>query len=320
MTGVDLLSRVRERWPDVIRILVTGNSEMSIAVDAVNRGEIFRLVTKPWRDEEIRFTVREALDLYTLKGEIKRLNQVTQEQNVELQDLYQNLELKVAERTEEMQLRNTELSLAYVGTVRALAGAIDAKHGYEGPHSDRVGRYAAAIARRMGIDEARVRRIYIAGLLHDVGICGIREGILLKPGPLSEKEAREVRTHPLLSVEILSSVPWLQDILPIVRHHHEWFDGDERGYPDGVSGDAIDPGARILAVANVLDAISSDRPYAAALPIEGVKEELKKEAGKKFDPEVIESALSLLEEQGNHFFEPQSADDFLQSDGAVPLS
>jgi response regulator RpfG family c-di-GMP phosphodiesterase len=314
MSGVDLLARVRERWPDVIRILVTGNSEMSIAVEAVNRGEIFRLLTKPWSDDEIRSTVKEALDLYLLKGEIKRLNQVTQEQNAELQELYQDLENKVAERTDELQRRIAELSLTHVNTIKALVCAIDAKHGYEGSHSERVGRYAGAIARRMGLEEARARRVYIAGLLHDVGILGIRENVLLKAGPLSEDEIVEMRKHPLLSVQILRAVPSLQDILPIIRNHHEWFNGDPVGYPDGLSGDSIDQGARILAVANVLDAMSSDRPHRPALSIEKVKAELRDGAGKQFDPEVIESALSLLSEHGERFLEQTSSDDFLQID------
>ncbi len=314
MSGVDLLARVRERWPDVIRILVTGNSEMSIAVEAVNRGEIFRLLTKPWSDDEIRSTVKEALDLYLLKGEIKRLNQVTQEQNAELQELYQDLENKVAERTDELRRRIAELSFAYVSTIKALVCAIDAKQGYKGSHSERVGRHAGAIARRMGLEEARAKRIYIAGLLHDVGILGIRENVLLKPGPLSEEEIKEVRKHPLLSVQFLSAVPSLQDILPIIRHHHEWFDGDARGYPDGLSGDSIELGARILAVANVLDAMSSDRPHRASRSVEQVKAELKAGAGSQFDPEVIESALSLLTEHGERFFGQTSAAGLLQTE------
>jgi response regulator RpfG family c-di-GMP phosphodiesterase len=314
MSGVDLLARVRERWPDVIRILLTGNSEMSIAVEAVNRGEIFRLLTKPWGDDEIRSTVKEALDLYQLKAEIKRLNQLTQEQNAELQELYQDLENKVAERTDELRRRIAELFLTYVSTIKALVRAIDAKHGYEGSHSERVGRCAGAIARRMGLEEARAQRIYIAGLLHDIGILGIREHVLLKSGPLSEEEIAEIRKHPLLSVQFLSEVPSLRDILPIIRHHHEWFGGDRQGYPDGISGHAIELGARILAVADALDAMSSDRPHRSSLSVDQVRAELKAGAGSQFDPEVIESALSLLAEHGEHFIEQTSADDFLRTD------
>ncbi|MFQ5458536.1 MAG: response regulator, partial [Myxococcota bacterium] len=226
MTGVDLLSKIRERWPDIIRILVTGNSEINIAVDAINRGQIYRLITKPWNDDEIRATVREAVDLYTLRGEIKRLNHLTQEQNLHLKDLHQNLEQKVKERTQDLCKKNAELSLAYIGTLKAIVGTIDAQHRCAANHSERVGMYTAMIARRMGLDESRVRRMQLAGLLHDVGKIGIRGEIFSKPGPLSEAEAAEMKQHPVLSAKILSPVPWLQDLLPMIRHHHEWYDGD----------------------------------------------------------------------------------------------
>ncbi len=316
MTGVDLLSRVREQWPDIVRIMITGNTEMKIAVEAINRGEIYRMVTKPWTDEEMRATVKEALNLYSLKSEIKRLNLVTREQNGKLHDLNKNLEQKVIERTREIWQKNLELSLAYMNTIKALAGAIDAKDTYTGGHSARVGMYAGMIARRMGLEEHRVRRVYIAGILHDIGKIGIRESVLLKPGRLTREEYEEMKRHPILSAQILRPVPWLHDVAPAIRHHHEWFNGDRRGYPDQLKGDAIDIGARIILVADTIDAMTTNRPYRNALPLEKVTRELKVYMGTQFDPEVARAALALFEERQETFLEGEDEDQYLQPEMA----
>ncbi len=314
MTGVDLLSTMRERWPEAIRILVTGNSEMAIAVEAINRGEIYRLITKPWNDDEIQATVREALDLYALKGEIKRLNQLTHEQNLQLMDLHQNLEAKVAERTEELSRRNAELGVAYVGTLKALMSAIDAHHQCAADHSERAAIYTGLIARRMGLEAVQVRRMHIAGLLHDVGKIGIRAEILNKKGPLSDEEKREMQRHPLIAVDMLADVPWLRDILAMIRNHHEWFDGDPRGYPDNLKGNDIALGARILGVADAIEAMANERPFRNAYPPDRVIAELRRCAGTQFDPEVVACAITLLEEGGENFLLSPPRDNFFQSD------
>ena len=174
MSGVTLLSEIRERWPEVIRILLTGYTEMGVAVDAINRCEVFRLLTKPWDDEELLATVRQALDIYFMRGEITRLNEITQEQN-------RTLERKVEERTHEVREKNLELRKAYVSTVRALAEAVDAKDAYTRGHSERVGVYASRIAQELGCKNQFIERIYLAGLLHDIGKIGIPDAIICKP-------------------------------------------------------------------------------------------------------------------------------------------
>jgi response regulator RpfG family c-di-GMP phosphodiesterase len=143
MSGVDLLSQVRQRYPDIVRMMLTGYTEMAVAVDAINRGEIYRLITKPWNDDELRATIRQAFDHSDLKNEIKRLNQVTREQNFKLQDMNRNLEAKVRERTKQLAEKHQELRRAYVQTIRALAEAVDAKDAYTRGHSERVGLMAS---------------------------------------------------------------------------------------------------------------------------------------------------------------------------------
>ncbi len=150
MSGVDLLAAVRERWPDTVRMMLTGYTDMGIAVEAINRGEIFRLITKPWNDDELRATLRQAFDQHALKGEIRRLNQVTREQNFKLQDMNHKLEDKVRSRTRQLASKHLELRGAYVQTVGALAEAIAAKDAYTRGHSERVGVYSSKVAREMG--------------------------------------------------------------------------------------------------------------------------------------------------------------------------
>lgn len=301
MSGVDLLQTVRERHPDVVRMMLTGYTEMNVAVEAINRGEIFRLITKPWNDEELKATLRQAFDHYDLKNEIRRLNQITREQNFKLQDMNRNLEGKVRERTKQLAAKNTELRTAYVQTIRALAEAVDAKDAYTRGHSERVGVYASRIAREMTMRKEMIERVYIAGLLHDVGKIGIPDAIITKPARLSEDEYEQIKQHPAIGAKILEPVEFLRNIVPCVRHHHEWFDGSTRGYPDRLRGDQIPLPSRVILVADTVEAMTSDRPYRKGMPIESVVRELHKYSGSQFDPTVVEAFLRLLEREGDSF-------------------
>jgi response regulator RpfG family c-di-GMP phosphodiesterase len=301
MSGVDLLSAVRERHPDIVRMMLTGYTEMTIAVDAINRGEIFRLITKPWNDEELKATLRQACDHYDLKQEIKRLNQVTREQNFKLQDMNRNLEQKVRERTKQLAQKHQELRQAYVQTIGALAEAVDAKDAYTRGHSERVGVYASKVAAELGFPKEFIERVYIAGLLHDVGKIGVRDAVITKPARLDVEEYAEIMMHPEIGARILEPVSFLADIVPCVRHHHEWFDGSDRGYPLRLRGDQIPLPSRIILVADTVEAMTSDRPYRKALPLEEVLRELHKYSGSQFDPVCADAMLRLLEREGEAF-------------------
>jgi response regulator RpfG family c-di-GMP phosphodiesterase len=301
MSGVDLLSAVRERHPDIVRMMLTGYTEMTIAVEAINRGEIFRLITKPWNDEELKATLRQACDHYDLKQEIKRLNQVTREQNFKLQDMNRNLEQKVRERTKQLAQKHQELRQAYVQTIGALAEAVDAKDAYTRGHSERVGVYASKVAAELGFPKEFIERVYIAGLLHDVGKIGVRDAVITKPARLDVDEYAEIMMHPEIGARILEPVSFLADIVPCVRHHHEWFDGSDRGYPLRLRGDQIPLPSRIILVADTVEAMTSDRPYRKALPLEDVVRELHKYSGSQFDPVCADAMLRLLEREGEAF-------------------
>jgi putative nucleotidyltransferase with HDIG domain len=301
MSGVDLLSQVRERHPDMVRMMLTGYTEMNVAVDAINRGEIYRLITKPWNDEELKATLRQAFDHFDLKQEIKRLNQVTREQNFKLQDMNRKLEAKVRDRTKQLAEKHAELRTAYVQTIRALAEAVDAKDAYTRGHSERVGVYASKVAREMSLPKDLIERVYIAGLLHDVGKIGVRDAVITKPQQLTRDEYEEMKEHPEIGAKILEPVDFLRDVVPCVRHHHEWFDGSDRGYPLNLRGDQIPLPSRIILVADTVEAMTSDRPYRAALPLEAVVRELHKFSGTQFDPTAVVAMLALLEREGETF-------------------
>jgi putative nucleotidyltransferase with HDIG domain len=300
-SGVDLLATVRQRHPDVVRLMLTGYTEMNIAVDAINRGQVYRLITKPWNDDELRATLRQAFDHWDLKREIERLNALTHQQNAELQDLNRNLEALVEKRTQQLAEKNEELRDAYIQTIRALAEAVDAKDSYTRGHSERVGVYASKIARELGFPMSLIERVYIAGLLHDVGKIGVRDAVITKPDRLSREEYEEIKRHPEIGARILEPVRFLADVVPCVRHHHEWFDGSASGYPARLKGDQIPIASRVILVADTVEAMSSDRPYRRSLPLEQVVQELRKFSGTQFDPQCVDAFLRIIEREGESF-------------------
>jgi len=301
MSGVDLLAAVRERHPDVVRMMLTGYTEMNVAVEAINRGEIFRLITKPWNDEELKATLRQAFDHFDMKEEIKRLNLVTREQNFKLQDMNRNLEHKVRDRTKQLAEKHSELRTAYIQTIRALAEAVDAKDSYTRGHSERVGVYSSKIARELGLPRELIERVYIAGLLHDVGKIGVRDAVITKPDRLTDEEYAEIKMHPEIGAKILEPVSFLADVVECVRHHHEWYDGSDRGYPDRLKADSIPLPSRVILVADTVEAMTSDRPYRKGLELDTVIKELHTYSGTQFDPACADACLRLLEAEGESF-------------------
>jgi response regulator RpfG family c-di-GMP phosphodiesterase len=302
-SGVDLLTQVRTSFPEAIRMMLTGYTEIEVAVEAINRGEIFRLITKPWNDDELRASIRQALRTYEMRAEIERLNRLARQQNSQLQEMNHTLELRVQERTQELGDKHKELRLAYVSTVKALAEAIEVKDPYTRGHSERVGVYASRIARELGCEAQFIERIYLAGLLHDVGKIGIPDAIIAKPGRLNVDEYAEIMKHPAIGARILEPVTFLADIVPCVRHHHEWYDGSDRGYPDRLAGTSIPYPSRIILVADTVEAMTSDRPYRKGLNMDVVIDEIHQFSGTQFDPTVADAFLEIAEREGEGFVE-----------------
>jgi len=179
----------------------------------------------------------------------------------------------------------------FLGTVRALTASIDAKDPYTCGHSERVADLAASLARALGLNTDAVERIRIAGLVHDIGKIGVPEAILRKPGRLTDDEVVAMKSHPAIGHRILQDIKQLADVLPGVLHHHERYDG--KGYPQGLAGEGIPLSARIIALADSFDAMSSNRTYRAALPRAKVLSEIRACAGAQFDPRMAEVFVTM---------------------------
>jgi len=191
----------------------------------------------------------------------------------------------------ENSLLLSDMKSLALGLVHSLTSAVDAKDSYTRGHSERVAHLAEVIARALGMDEESVQRIYLAGLLHDVGKIGISEFVLQKPGKLTSEEFEQMKTHPRIGHRILCDIPQVADILPGVLHHHEHFDG--RGYPDQLQGKDIPLMARILSLADAFDAMTSDRTYREKLTAAQALEQIRECSGSQFDPEIVDRLGSI---------------------------
>ena len=274
MDGIELLKRIKGINPNIRVIMVTGHPEINMAVEAMRLGA-YDFIIKPADLELVALTVKKAL-------ESKRLEE-------EIEAYHSHLEELVEERTARLQHAYRILKKTHLDSVKVLAEAIDAKDPYTRGHSDRVKRMSLKIAMKMGFSEDRIESLEYGALLHDIGKIGIKDEVLQKPGPLSPEEYQYIQEHPLIGVKIVEGVEFFQDKIPMIRHHHEHFDGS--GYPDGLAGEAIPLEARIITVPDAFDAMTSLRPHRGVMPLEDVLTEFEKCKGKQFDPQVLEIFL-----------------------------
>jgi putative nucleotidyltransferase with HDIG domain len=181
----------------------------------------------------------------------------------------------------------------YYETLKSLARALEARDDYTRGHSERVADLSLAIAQDLGLDDEQLHLIYNSALLHDIGKIGVRDAILLKPRKLTEQEMAVIRKHPTFGNAILGPLKFLGEVSELVKHHHERWDGT--GYPSGLKGEAIPLASRIIAVADTYDAMTSTRPYRAAIPHQDAIDEIRREAGSQLDPTVVEAFLRVVE-------------------------
>lgn len=206
---------------------------------------------------------------------------------------------------ENIQLYN-DMKNMYLGTIQTLAQAIEAKDPYTRGHTDRVAKFAVKIALRMDLPPKLVRNIEYAALIHDIGKIGIKDSVLTKPSKLSESEYESVKKHTKIGEQILAPVEFLTNVAPLVLYHHEHFNGE--GYMEGLKGEEIPLGARILNVADSFEAMTSERPYSKGRSLESAMQELKDKSGIQFDPRVVEVFLEILEEDRQEALTPDAGD------------
>lgn len=276
ISGMDLLLEVRRRYPHVAFLVATGVDEVRVGVQALQRGAEDYLV-KPFDADLVVASLHRALQKKRLEREVENYRQ--------------HLEEMVSERTVELQaaLRKTERS--YEDTLEALGAAIDLRDSPTAGHSRRVFLYSMEIARTMSGTKYPLGTIAMGAWLHDIGKLAIPDRILLKPGPLNADEWDIMRKHAKIGYELVRSISFLADAAEIVLTHHERYDGS--GYPQGLIAEHIPLGARIFAVADTVDAMTSDRPYRAALSFESARSEIERGSSTLYDPQVVDAFLQV---------------------------
>src|SRR5512147_3290790 len=258
MDGVAFLKASRARFPTAVRILCTAAEDFRVALQAVNAGEVFRIISKPWHQQELLGTVQQAADSAKLRRENERLTAEVQRQNGQLREVNTRLEEMVRQRTQAL--------------LEGLIAALDYRDSETQWHSRRVSLYTRRLAQQLGVLEPELTVIEHGALLHDIGKIGVRDRVLLKPGPLSPDEWTEMKRHPELGWALLQRVDYLRPASSIVLQHQEKWDGS--GYPKQLKGEEIVIGARIFHVVDTLDAITSDRPYRRSRPFQDARDEI----------------------------------------------
>jgi putative nucleotidyltransferase with HDIG domain len=291
--GISLLEHVRRRFPRVPVVVVTGIHDISVALEAIRRGA-YDYLPKPFQREQLMAVVARALDKHKL--ELENLSYKTElESLVKARTDLLNRAMSDLKRALDDRVRAiSELERSYDITLEALGNALDLKDAETEGHSKRVTAFTMAIAHAMGLPDDRRKVIGRGAFLHDIGKMAIPDAILRKPGRLTAEEQAVMREHCLLGYQMLRKIPFLHEPAEIVYSHQERYDGS--GYPRGLRGEQIHLGARIFAVADTFDAITSDRPYRAAQSISSARREIEKHSGTQFDPNIVRLFLSIAED------------------------
>ncbi|MGO9940771.1 MAG: HD domain-containing phosphohydrolase [Terracidiphilus sp.] len=277
--GIALLERIHVDQPNLPVVMVSAIHDISVAIDSMRRGA-YDYLLKPFEREHLVATVQRALDH----------RQALQDSH----NYQQNLEQVVRARTEMLRQAMEDLEHSYDVTLEALGDALDLKDSETEGHSKRVTAYTIALARAMGIAPVDIKIIARGAFLHDIGKMAIPDEILRKPGKLTSEEEEIMRDHCTRGYHILRKIPFLSEAAAIVYTHQEYFDGN--GYPSRLRGNEIPIGARIFAVADAMDAITSDRPYRKARSFDEARQEILRCSGTQFDPNVVEVFLKIPNE------------------------
>lgn len=265
--GDEVVEEIRKFNKDLYILLLTGHKDLAPPLETIKRLDIQGYCEKSDKFDQLLLLIEAGIKSIEQMNTIKKIN-------TELQD------------------KSEELEKAYLDTIGILRQTVEAKDPYTRGHSDRVSEFSVLIGKKMGLDDETLHTLKIGGLFHDIGKIGIPDSILLKESKLSDEEYSQIKNHPTIGAHMLGDAAVFKDIIPIVKHHHERFDG--RGYPSQLAGENIPFIARIAAVADTFDAMTSKRTYRDALPLSVVKEEIEKCSGTQFDPKIAKVFLDIL--------------------------
>lgn len=285
MDGFDVireLKRGKVSWRETPVIFLTANEEEDAETQGLSLGAM-DFIRKPFVPSVLVLRVKHAVELVRLQ---------------------RNLETLVYEKTRE----NEEL---FLHVVESLADAIDAKDNYTKGHSGRVAQYAKEIAQRYGYDEKQQEQIFMMGLLHDVGKIGVPDEVINKTGRLTDEEFNRIKVHPVIGHKILSNIREMPELADGARCHHERYDGN--GYPEGISGENIPEKARIIAVADAYDAMTSNRSYRGVLSQEKVRAEIEKGKGSQFDPRFADIMLEMIDQDKDYLMRDNTSESHKES-------
>lgn len=276
--GDQVVEEIRKFNKELYILLLTGHKDLAPPLDTIKRLEIQGYCEKSDKFDQLLLLIESAIKSIDQMREIKRING-------------------------ELHETNQKLEKAYMESIETLRYTVEAKDPYTKGHSDRVAQYSVLIGKKMGLSEEEQNKLLIGGLFHDIGKIGVPDTILRKTDKLTDEEYSEIKNHPSIGAHILAPATIFQEIIPIVKHHHEKYDG--RGYPSQLKGEDIPLYARIAAVADTFDAMTSKRPYRDALPVETVIAEVERCKGTQFDPQIADVFLDILRNNYNEIEEIQ---------------
>lgn len=276
--GDEVVEEIRKFNKELYILLLTGHKDLAPPLETIKRLDIQGYCEKSDKFDQLLLLIESGIKSIKQMYEIKRIN-------------------------EELAESNEKLEQAYLDMVQTLRYTVEAKDTYTRGHSDRVSEYSVLIGEKVGLSEEQIKILRIGGLFHDIGKIGIPDRILLKTDKLTDEEYSEIKNHPSIGAHILGAATIFKDIIPIVKHHHEKYDG--RGYPAGLKGEEIPYLARITAIADTFDAMTSKRSYRNALDLQIVKDEIDKCKGTQFDPQLADIFLDILNNEYNKIKEIQ---------------
>ncbi len=265
--GDQVVEEIRKFNKELYILLLTGHKDLAPPLDTIRRLDIQGYCEKSDKFDQLLLLIESGIKSIAQMNEIKKIN-------------------------EQLQNTNEMLEKAYLESIQTLRYTVEAKDTYTRGHSDRVSQFSVLIGKHLNLSEAELKNLEIGGLFHDIGKIGVPDSILLKESKLTDDEYSEIKNHPSIGAHILSTATIFKDIIPIVKHHHERFDG--HGYPGQLKGDDIPYLARIAAIADSFDAMTSRRTYRDSLPLDVVISEFEKCKGTQFDPEIADVFLDIL--------------------------